>query len=261
VATNALRVALVLMLFYLSALNLNLTLLVYIAMPLLGFVVGIFIIKPSFLKVKREFSVTKEFFKYNKWVAAFTLVAAFSSRLDTFISARLLSSGEVGIYSAANQLVTIVPQIVTALATVIAPKMAEMGSIKAMATYLKKTQLMVLAIACLGLLSIPVASYLIPILYGQEYLASIPLFTILLLAMLIFLISVPIHMSIFYYFSYPKLFFWLALLHLTVIAGLGWNLISACGAIGAALTVLVGQVFNFIIPVVWVIRRIRRDFE
>lgn len=257
VGTNALRLILIILLFYFGIANLENTLMIYIIIPLLGFFVGIYLIKPDFLKVKNEFSVAKEFFKYNKWVAAFTLLAAFSSRLDTFISARLLSASDVGIYSAANQIVTIVPQIVAAIGTVIAPKMAEMGGIKSLTAYLKKTQLLVLVIAGFGLLSIPVVSYLIPLLFGAEYAASIPLFIILLFAMLIFLISVPFHQAVFYYFSYPKLFFWLSIVHLAIIAGLGWNLISIYGAMGAAVTVLAGQVINFIIPAVWVVKKIR----
>jgi O-antigen/teichoic acid export membrane protein len=163
----------------------------------------------------------------------------------------------VGIYSAANQVVMIVPQIVTAVGTVIAPKMAGMGSIGEFVKYLKKSQLMVLGISILGIFSIPVVTYLIPILFGAEYIASIPLFIVLLFAMLVFLISVPIHMSVFYYFSYPKLFFGLAILHFAIIAGVGWNLISIYGAMGAAVTVLVGQVVNFSVPAVWVLRKIR----
>ena len=76
--------------------------------------------------------------------------------------------------------------------------------------------------------------------------------------MLVFLISVPVHMSVMYYFAKPKLFFWLSAVHLTIILGLGWNLISLYGAMGAAITVLVGQVINFLIPVVWVLRETRK---
>lgn len=256
VVMNALRVLLIFVIFYFALFNLNNILVLYIAMPFLGFIIGLWLFREKFFKVKKETSVAKEFFRYNKWVAAFTIVAAFSSRLDTFISARLLSAAEVGYYSAANQLVKIVPQIVTALGTVIAPKMAEMGNIKGLVSYLKKTQFMVLGLAFLGILSVPVVIFLIPILYGQAYLASVPIFVVLFLAMLTFLVSVPVHMAVFYYFSYPKLFFWISLGHLAIIAGLGWSLISAFGAIGAAASVLIGSVFNFIVPTIWVLKKI-----
>ena len=109
----------------------------------------------------------------------------------------------------------------------------------------------------MGVLSIPVVLFFIPILFGKEYVASGPPFVVLLFAMLIFLFSVPLHMAVIYYFSYPKLFFWVSLGHLAIIAGLGWVLISSFGAMGAAFTVLVGNIFNFVVPATWVLLKIR----
>jgi len=233
-------------------------LLIYVLIPFIGFFVGLRLIPVSFLKVKEESSIARDFFKYNKWVAIFLVAAAVGARLDTFISARLLSATEVGIYSAANQLIQIVPQIVVAISTVVAPKMAGMSSIGELVRYMKKVQVLVLGLAILGIVSIPFVVYLIPLIYGQSYLASVPVFIILLLAYLIFLISVPIHNSVFYYFSYPKLFFYLSIAHATLIGVVGWNLILSMGVMGAAITVLIGQLFNFIVPLIWVLRKIRK---
>ncbi len=258
VGTNLLRVLLVLILLYYSSLSLNSTLWVYIGVPLVGFIFGLWFL-PNFFKAKNELTVSKEFFRYNKWVALFILLAAFSGRLDTFISARLLSREDLGIYGAAKQLAAIVPQIVTALSTVIAPKMAEMGTVKDLISYLKKTQLFVSGLGILGILTIPAVLFLIPIFFGEAYLGSGPVFVVLLFSQLVYLISVPVHMSIFYYFSYPKLFFYLSLGHLLIITLLGYALIQTYGVIGAAFAVLAGSIFNFVIPFVWVLRKIRRE--
>ena len=227
-------------------------------MPLLGFLIAIsFIIPRKFLKVKNENKVKDEFFHYNKWVAAFTLLAALGARLDTFLTARLLTAAQLGIYSAANQLVQVVPQFVSALGTVVAPKMGNRTGIKSLLEYYKKTQVMVLGIAFLGIILLPIAIYLIPILLGTEYSASVGVFIILFFAMLFFLISVPIHNAIIYYFSYPKLFFWQSLVYLFIIGFGGWYLIGMYGVIGAALVVLIGQVFNFVYPGIWLWVRVR----
>lgn len=257
IGSNFLRIIIFGAFAYFVGLNLEKTMAIYVVIPLLGFLAGLFLLPGKIFRVKGERKVAKEFFRYNKWVALFTLVAAFSSKLDTFISARLLNASELGLYSAANQLVQIVPQIVTALGTVIAPKMAGMGEIDSLKNYLKKTQILVLGISFLGLFSIPVVSYLIPLLYGKEYLGSIPVFTILILAMLVFLIAVPVHNAVFYYFSYPQLFFWVALGHLLIISLGGWYLISFYGVIGAASVVLIGSIFSFLIPAVWVLKKIK----
>lgn len=251
------RVLAVLGLAFYSKLNLETTLGVLVATPLLAFLLGLFLIPMNFFKARKEISVAREFFQYNKWVAAFTAVAALGARMDTFISARLLAASEVGIYGAAHKLVAIVPQLVGAFGTVMAPKMAGMGSVDDFFSYLKKSQILVLGISGLGALSIPIVLVLIPLLFGQEYIAAGPIFVVLLFAMLFFLISVPVHMAVIYYYSYPKLFFWISLGHLAIILVVGWILISLFGVMGAAFTVLIGHIFNFAVPAVWVWRKVK----
>ena len=258
IATNSLRVILVLSLIYLGSFTLNNNLLIYIVVPFIGFTAGLLLIPRQFLSVTSEKDVAKEFFKYNKWVALFTIIAAIGARIDTYISARLLTSTQLGFYSASLQLVQVVPQIVVSIHTVVAPKMASMGKIEELVKYIKKTQIMVLGLAGLGLLSIPLVILLIPILYGPEYVPTIPIFVVHLFAMLVFLISVPVHMAIFYYFSYPKLFFWLSFVQLILVSSLSFFLIPEIGVIGAALAVLVGQVFNFTVPLIWLLKRINQ---
>lgn len=225
-------------------------------MPMLGFVAGLFIL-PYFLAVKHSKKVRKDFFHYNKWVAAMTAIAATSSRIDIFLTARLLPIDQVGIYSIAQQLTQVIPQIIAAFGTVIAPKMASMDTKVKLIAYLKKTQLLISGVVLLGFLGIPVAFLFFPLL-GAGYVASIPVFIVLLIAMLIFLFSVPIHNAIFYYYAYPRLFFWLAIGHFSIISTSGWYLISQYGAIGAAFAVLLGAIFNFIVPAIWVFRKFKQ---
>ena len=258
IGVNLFRLLAIITIWYLGISNLTSSISVYVIMPFIGFVAAFFFLPRDFLRVKKEFSVAKEFFSYSKWMAGFILLAAFSARLDTFIAARLLSPAEIGFYGAANQLVTVIPQIVSAIGTVMAPKMAGMTNKTELITYLKKAQLLVSGLAVLGILILPIVIFLIPLIYGLAYAQSVPLlFTILFFAMLVFLISIPIHTSVFYYFGYPQLFIWISLGHLAIIAVVGWYLISLYGAAGAAVTVLIGTIFNFFVPLVWVLRRLK----
>lgn len=257
IITNLLRLLAVILFFLVGILDINTTMFAYILTPLLGFLISFTFIPDSFLKVKNEWSVKNEFFNYNKWVAIFTAVSAVTSRLDTFISGRLLSANDVGIYSAANQLVQIFPQVITAISTVISPKMASMGNLGSLISYFKKTQVLVLGIAFLVILSLPLSFWIIPFLYGSEYAGSINVFIVLVFGMLFFLIAIPSHNAIIYYFSKPSFFLWLSLGHLAIVALIGWNLISSYGLMGAAITVLLGNFFNFIIPLIWFVYKIR----
>lgn len=260
VVTNALRLVFILLLIFYQQLSLVSGLLTFIILPFFGFSFALMLLPTkAILNVKGEFSVARTLFSYNIWVALFTIIAALSSRLDTFLNARLLSAYEVGIYGAATQLVQVIPQIVGALGVVAAPKLASFQSIPQMIVYFKKFQLMVLGLASLGLLVIPISFYVIPLIYGSDYQQTIFPFIILLLAMLVFLISVPLHNSIIFYYGKPQVFVWVSLGHLLIIAILGYILILNFGIVGAATVVLVGMLFNFFAPLIWFIVRIKQN--
>lgn len=255
---TSLRLFAVLGLIYFGVSQVNFSLYAYIYSPFIGFLIGITFL-PKFFKVKNERSVAGEFFHYNKWVAIFTVIAAISSRLDTYISTRLLSLGDLGIYSVANNLSGIVSEIVLALTIVVAPKLAGfVGDVDAK-RYLKKLQLFVVALATIGVIfGIPLSYYVIPGLYGLSYVPSILPFSILLISQAIFLISVPVHASIFYYFSKPKVFVFVGLSQIVLVSTLGWYAISTYGYVGAAFTMLMGNLFNFIVPGIWVLNKFKK---
>lgn len=257
IGANLFRLLTVIVLMYFGFLNQNTSLVVYISVLFLGFLVGL-IFLPPFLKIKGEMSVSKEFFRYNAWVALFTLFAAIGGRLDTLLSTKLLTLYSVGIYSSAVQLASIVPQIVFAIATVVAPKLAGFDSSEKAKTYLKKVQIFTIFLAIFGIVvGIPLAKVLIPIFYGSAYLSAIYPFEILLVAQAIFLISIPAHTAVFYYFGYPKLFVFISIGNIILTLLSGWYLIGNYGSIGAAYTVLVGNTFNLIVPGIWVLYKFK----
>ena len=259
IINNALRLIVVFAVFSVGFITAESPLLVYLIFPFVGFAAG-FMFLPKFWKVKNENEILPEFFKYNKWVATFTIIAAFSSRLDTFLLTRLLSFGEVGIYQVAKTLADVVPQIVFALGIVVAPKLSGFnGDNKKAVKYLRKLQLFVIGLAFGGILfGLPFGYLIIPRLYGVEYFASIMPFAMLLVAQALFLISVPVHTAVIYYFSYPKLFVYISLIHMAIIAIGGWTLIPLYGYIGATLVVFMGSLSNFVIPAIWVVRKFKQ---
>lgn len=258
VSTNALRLIVILTLFSINSLTLSLSLVVYGLIPLVGFFFGLRLL-PNFLKVKSEWGVSSEFFGFNIWVSIFTAIAAISSRLDSFIASRFLDLRELGIYSVAVTLASIVPQVVLALGVVVAPKLASFESDEKAISYLKKLQLFVGGLCLLGVfVGIPLSKLIINNFYGSNYSDSILPFSILLISQAIFLFAVPIHSAVIYYFSYPKLFVYTSIVHLLIISVVGWILIQNFGYVGAAITSLVGSVSNFVIPTIWVLGKFKK---
>lgn len=256
--SNAGRLIIVFLLFIFGILTVQSGLIVYIVVPFIAFLFS-FLFLPKFLTVRNQTQVFGEFFHYNKWVAIFTLIAAISSRLDTFLITRLMSLGDVGVYSIAVTLTGVVPQLVGAVGTVVAPKLTSFDSREKAIDYLKKLQIFVSGLCVLGILvGIPVGYFFIKGFYGSNYFGSFAPFVILLVAQAVFLFSVPVHMATIYYFSYPKLFVLISIIDLMIILGLGSFLIPSFGYVGAAVTVLAGNISNFIIPFVWVIASFKK---
>lgn len=259
IITNFLRLMLIFILSYLLSLNIRSGLFVYIILPFFGFFISMLILPAKkIILAKGEFSLSKELFKYNIPVAIFTLIAAVSSRLDTYLTASLLSIREVGVYGAANQLVQIMPQLVSAIGLVAAPKFASFKNVKDMVAYLKKIQLFVLGLSFFLLLTIPFVAYLIPIIYGSSYQEAVLPYIFGFLAMLVFLLSVPIHISVIFYFARPDVFIYNAIGHLLLIGLFGYFMISNYGIVGASLTVLAGTIFNLLIPLFWLFLKLRK---
>ncbi|MFC1625518.1 oligosaccharide flippase family protein [Patescibacteria group bacterium] len=230
----------------------------YIGAPLIGFAIGFFFL-PAFWKVKKEKEVLREFLNFNKWIALFTLIMAVASRMDTFLTTRLLTLAQVGIYSVAVSLTSIIPQIVLALASVVAPKLSRFTSSHDVLVYLKKLQIFVLGLAVVGVpIGILIGKVLINRVYGSDYLASFGPLVVLIFSQAIFLISVPVHTSINYYFSKPSVFVWVSLSNLVVVSTLGYFLIGKYNYMGAAATMLIGNVFNFVAPAIWVMKEFKK---
>ena len=261
VSMNVLRLFTMFVLIYLGRLNLYTGIWLYFTFLLVGFLVGL-VFLPKFLFVKWEKKILWEFLKFNKWVAVFTVVSALTARLDMLITARLLPMEEVGIYSVAVSLSSIVPQIVYSLGIVAAPKLSSFGNNVEALKYLKKLQIFVVGLAIAGVsIGIPLSRIIIPLFYGAEYSGSIAPFAVLLLAQAVFLIAVPFHSAILYYFSYPKLFVWITFGQMVIVGTLGWILVGIYGAMGVAIAILVSNLFSFTVPVIWVYSKFTKQTD
>lgn len=256
--SNGLRLVILIVLITLGFLNVYNSLIIYILLPFFGFFIGALFLPLSFLKAKNEQSKFSDFFSYNKWIALSIIVSAIYSRVDSFISASFLSIQQVGYYSVAVQLNSVIPQFVYALAVVIAPKIASYSSHAKVFKYIKKIQLLTLGIAAIGLMAIPLSFYLIPLIYTNSYNQSVFPFVILLISQLIFLISIPAHQSIFYYFSNPKIFVIFSLIQCIIVFSSAIILIPMYGILGAAFSVLLGSIFNFVITNTWMLKQFKK---
>jgi O-antigen/teichoic acid export membrane protein len=259
ITSNLLRLVIVSILVLQQYLDSTTILATYIAVPFFGFLLAsLFLPVRQIIYSKDTWSDRGIFFRYNRWVAVNILIAAFASRMDLLLIGRLLSSVELGIYAAANQLISMLPQLIGALGSVAAPKLASFTEDDQMMTYFKKFQLFTGLLAVIGLICLPLLWFVIPIILGSAYIASLPIFSILFIAMMIFLLSIPVNMAITYYFEEPQFFIVTSMINLFIMIIVGYAAISIFGVLGAAGTVLSGMIVNYVLSLVYFRKKARR---
>lgn len=215
-----------------------------------------FIYLPKFLNVSVKRSELVELFHFNKWVAATTIIVAISTRLDSLYSTRFLPFEQVGYYSVAISLVGFISQIVLALGTVAAPKFATFKNREDAWRYFRKFELFVLGLSLIGIpTGVLISRFIVPLVYGAQYLSSIAPLNVLIVSYSVFLLSMPIHTMILYFYGNSRFFFWLSLFHIACTAPLAWYLISQFGIMGAAYSVMIGMIIDFVVPLIYVVRK------
>ena len=241
VGTNFFRLLFLVWLYYSGSFSQTPVIFLYCLIPLTGFIFSLpFFGKRLFVpwSVGRHFG---EFIGFNKWVAGFVLISAFNSRLDTFLSARFLSLVEIGIYSLASQVVTILPQMTVAIGAVISPKFASFQTKADNLRYIRKASLLTGGISLAGILTLIPAGWLVLHWSGSQYASGLLPLVFLLLAMGLFMATAPLRDSLIYYFGRPDVFFWTSFLQLIVTGLGGVFLIPALGITGAALSVFISH--------------------
>lgn len=257
-SSNLIRLTLLAIFFIYFNFSVYTGILSYIIAPLLGFCIGLLFL-PNFLKVNQELEVKNELFSFNKWLILITIISSIGSRVDIFITGRLLNVYQLGLYGGANQLIAFFPQINYAIAAAVAPKIAGFSDRKTAFRYFLKLQLLILLIFMLSLLVLPLAVFMFPIILGQTYHASITAFIILYFSQLIFIASLPAHQYVYYFFSYPKLFVITSFLHVILVSSLSFILTPSLGINGSATAVLIGSLFNLVVPLFWVLKSFKQN--
>lgn len=259
VYTNLIRVSLLFVLYFVENLNVSLILSIYILIPLLGFLVFLPVLNLNFLKSKISQAVIHKFFSFNKWITGFVILSAVNSRLDVFFVARYISLSAVGIYSLCLQIVSVLPQLTSAVGAVISPKFSSFTQLNQNIVYVKKTTFLSAFIACISALVLIPISLLIFNFSGPTFSSGFVPFTILLTSSIIFLAVTPIRDSILYYFAKPRLFFYTGLIQIILYLLTSQYLMTKYSIIGTSVLVLINIILSSFIYSVYYVYLIKKN--
>lgn len=220
----------------------------YVLMTFFSVAIGILYIPGSIRKLSLDgFGETKAVLQFAKWMVGVTLLAAVYERVTEFLLARFHGPAELALYSAAMTL-ALLPEFLTGcISSVFQPRTVlvfRQGQFRALRwSYLK--------LAIPGGIAVLVVLMLLarPIMttaFGPAYEASVPVFRLLVLATLVWLMFSPLP-AILVILLAPRLNLALNVTMFAATVALGCWIVPAYGATGGAALFLGTRMVNLIV--------------
>jgi O-antigen/teichoic acid export membrane protein len=240
-----------LILFYFGKLNLVTLLIIFSVSSFAGFFLGIFFEKTEFLKEKFDKELIKKFFSFGIWIALARIANAISSRIDLIILMRFVDPAQIGYYAAAQRMTFIFPVMVNGMTVVLNPKYALLKTRSEILNFTKK------AIGLISLSFIPlailffIAPWLIVLIFGDDYFASIEIFKWLLISVFFFIVLALPTIIIIYSLGKSRFFAYLSGFQLALTILLNLWLIPIIGILGAPIALATVYAISLLVSIVY----------
>lgn len=193
-ASFLLRTGLVILMLVMAKLTITRVMDIYTLVPMLFLIVGFWFIPRDFLTRTSPSERRRAYgdvIRYSKWIFLTLVATGAISRLDVLFLAHYWGARPTGWYYAAQQLITIMPLVITALSTVLLQRISSLPRAQYV-PYLKRAAGAIGLIAIALLPGLLLAPYVIKLIFGGAYAPAVAPFRILLLAQLVTLLAVPL---------------------------------------------------------------------
>lgn len=195
----------------------------------------------SFFKQKLSKKLMLEMLHYEKWMFVLASVNGLLAKVDIYMLSFWVTYAQLGIYSAAYNLLSIVAFLPYVFGKVMLPKMAETGreDLFDMTIRIVKP---ILFMSIILLLVIPIFPYLVPILFGHKYDSSVAIVQALTITTLLNFILLPFEQAM-YPLGKPKYTSALKFAQLILNIILNYIFIPKYGMIWAAINLGIAKLF------------------
>ncbi|WP_309476868.1 oligosaccharide flippase family protein [Bacillus sp. ISL-34] len=206
----------------------------------------------SFLKAFFLYSFNKQLFKeilvYQKWMILISIPNNIIGRIDFFLVSLWVTYKQLGIYNVAFQISAVVSFLPFVFGKVLLPKMAELSE-EELEDNFKKIFKPTVLLGLLMLLVIPLVNFIVPLIFGDNYLNSIVILQVMLISAIVAFIIVPLE-QVFYSIGKPNYITVGKYVQISIILILSWYTIPTFGMLWAAISVLIARVmYGFILMI------------
>lgn len=234
------------------ALTLNVVVIIYLMTTIsLGIISLLLLFKKTGRIFPMDMHIFKRSFALGKWIFGVTVVSFIFQRLDVFFLARYVDFSNLGLYSAAIQIIMAISLMTGSLNGISLPKASEaVRSKNTLHKYIKESVLTTILISCAIVLLIIISPFCLKLLFGEAYIAVTQALRILLIGWIFAVIYVPFS-SLFYAIEDSRTRFLIESLKIFIGATLLSYLIPRFGLMGAAfamsLTLFLHTVISLVI--------------
>ncbi len=258
------RLVIVVILAIFGVKNLFAYLSVYIFVPWVLFLMNYGVFPEKFRKTQIDKEVKSnlhsQLAKFSFWLTVSSLLAIAGGKIDQVMISHYLGLENVAIFTVAWQLIQIFPVLYGSISSVLMPKISGLQNKADLVVFVKRVFKWVL-VGTIGVaIFIFPSQYLINFLFGQKYMAAMPIYLILAYGFLLNILAIPFSMAVTIFNKTHIMaigaFFQTALL---VICNLIF--IPRYGIMGVAYTYIISLVGNFVWNTVWAFYLIKKkDF-
>jgi len=225
-------------LIYLNFFSLKSVFIIYILLALTGFITGsIFLGTQARLERINYRESLKRITGFSKWILISTFCFMLFTRLDIIMLGNMKTPEEVGYYSSAFRLISVITIIVASLKQVLIPKVSRFTTGEEINNFISKSLKYTLIFSCLIIPFILLSRHIITGVFTEKYIHSIAIFQILSVAFIISLNVEPLFL-VAYSMNRPEHLAYNDIFQLLVNFLLNLYLIPEYGAAGAAYATL-----------------------
>lgn len=190
-------------------------------------------------------------FHFGKWLVLSSLLYSFYQRIDLLILSHFADKANVGFYSAAVRIASLVQVFTGAVPIISNPKASRLMSYQDVRKYLAKSFKTALVMTAPLLLLIMLRTPIVRIMLGKPYLPAAAPFAILSLGLIVIMFTSPL-LFVFYAIDKPQFIFYKAAALSVALPALSYVLIPRLSTIGAALAVLLTYSLGAVLTVVMI---------
>ncbi|MEK7064210.1 MAG: polysaccharide biosynthesis C-terminal domain-containing protein, partial [Patescibacteria group bacterium] len=165
--------------------------------------------------------------------------------VDILLLNLMVGGFEAGIFAAASRITLLFALLVSSLGAVTSPRFSAFKHHHEIIAYLKKVSLLVVGVSIFMLFTMLIADPLVRIVFGEKFIASVPIFQALTVAMIPFLFTVVTVPPLLYSFNQPQFLAKITIIQTVVLVGLDIILIPTYHAFGPAISLAVSNLIVF----------------